>query len=276
MKLKEIPISLFKSVWLRASANRLQQQSLSPNSSFPVIVSLTSYGHRLQSVDLSVLSILNQSVIPKKIILWLHKEDMPLVPNRLAKLQNNVFELRETKLSKSHSKLIPALNAFPNLPIITIDDDLLYPKHFLAKFIQVHKSHPEAIVANQYRIIQKNENNSWKAYEDWPMNAPVNNGKFVLPLGFGGVLYPPNSLHEEVFNLEQMLALTPHADDLWFKTMALKQSTTVIANEEASRNLLPIWGSQKTSLKQINISENRNNQQWEALCEHYNLNKLLV
>jgi hypothetical protein len=43
----------------------------------------------------------------------------------------------------------------------------------------------------------------------------------LLPLGVGGVLYPPGILHSEVVNAGVFLNICPTADDIWFKAMSL-------------------------------------------------------
>lgn len=45
--------------------------------------------------------------------------------------------------------------------------------------------------------------------------------------GVGGVLYPPDSLDEEVMNEEVFLDICKYADDVWFYAMALKKGTLV-------------------------------------------------
>ena len=49
-----------------------------------------------------------------------------------------------------------------------------------------------------------------------------------FPTGVGGVLYPPGSLNEEVFNCNVFLDICPKADDIWFYSMALLNGTPIV------------------------------------------------
>ncbi len=71
------------------------------------------------------------------------------------------------------------------------------------------------------------------------------------------------------------LKLTPKADDLWFKAMALLNNTISRQSENLPKEPIPIIGSQKIALKNDNISKNKNDSQWAALSTHFKLDTLL-
>ena len=47
-------------------------------------------------------------------------------------------------------------------------------------------------------------------------------------MGFGGVLYPPHSLSNEVRSSDVFFKLCPFQDDIWFWAMAVINSTKII------------------------------------------------
>lgn len=49
--------------------------------------------------------------------------------------------------------------------------------------------------------------------------------------GIGGVLYPPNSLNNNVFDYDLVCKLCPDADDLWFWAMAVMNKTKIVIIE---------------------------------------------
>lgn len=53
---------------------------------------------------------------------------------------------------------------------------------------------------------------SWEEY-DFYSEA---NSKFLIPIGYGGILYPPKALYKDVIKDDLFLKLSPKADDLWF------------------------------------------------------------
>ena len=98
-----------------------------------VIVSMTSFPAAIPYAQKAVESILNGSVLPDKIILYLTFSQFGEkgIPQELLNLsQNNpIFEIRNyDKDIRSYRKLIPALSDFPDAVIVTVDDDVAYHK----------------------------------------------------------------------------------------------------------------------------------------------------
>ena len=90
-----------------------------------------------------------------------------------------------------------------------------------------------------------------------------------MPIGYGGVLYPPHTLFHEVQNRDLFLRLTPRADDLWFKAMSYLAGTQTRRSSQPGQKPIPILGSQKISLQKTNVKKDGNFVQWLALSEHY-------
>lgn len=274
MKLKELPLSIYKARRLRnLSLNTL----LRPRAEkIPLIVSLTTIAPRLESVDLVIRSLLNQSYSPNKILLWVHESLLKDIPAKLHELQADVFEIRTTPLHVSHKKLIHTIKAFPDTPIVTCDDDLMYRSDFLERLYKESQQCKNTIIANQTRTILKDHNGAFLPYVQWPTNSTDNVNAFnILPIGAEGVLYPPNSLDQRFDQEALFMKLAPKADDLWFKAMSLLKGTPCRLAENKAKKAIPIIGSQKSSLKHINIKQNFNSEQWRQLVTHFKLETLL-
>lgn len=238
----------------------------------PVIVAMTSIPSRLSIVHLVVRSLLNQQVLPKKIVLWLHKDLQNRLPQKLFKLQGDTFEIRYSDLTCSHRKLIYALEQFPDDIIVTCDDDLLYRKSWLKNLYDEHLNNSKAILANQTRYISHDGNGTLLPYKQWKHeNGKHFNQKAVLPIGAGGVLYPPHSLDKKTTDQNLFLKLTPKADDLWFKAMALLKGTDAYLVENKTKSPIPIFGSQKQSLKKTNVDGDKNRVQWLNVTEYFDI-----
>ena len=93
----------------------------------------------------------------------------------------------------------------------------------------------------------------------------------ILPIGAEGVLYPPRSLDPRFENENLFMELAPKADDLWFKSMSLLQGTACKLAANRYKNAIPIMGSQKSSLKHINIKKDYNTAQWQQLVSFFEL-----
>lgn len=146
MKLKELPHSIFNTLKLLAISNKKIKRP--KGKTIPVIVSLTTIPSRLNIVGLVIRSILKQTYVPHKIVLYLNETYKDEIPRSLASLTGDIFEIRYSPFTFSHRKLIHALEDFPNLTIITCDDDLIYPEEWLKSLYESHILHPKDIIAH--------------------------------------------------------------------------------------------------------------------------------
>lgn len=196
-----------------------------------VVVSLTSYGKRIHDVYLAIESIMQGSLKPNKIILWLSEDEFQNqdFPITLQKQVSRGLEIQFCKDIKSYKKLIYTLQKYPNANIITIDDDLIYNFDLVENLVCCHKKNPKFICANRIHKITKQSNSSLNSYLKWDWrqgnDTPPSNLNFFT--GGAGTLFPPNSLHKEVFNEDVFLSICPTADDVWFNAMARLQGTPI-------------------------------------------------
>lgn len=271
MKLKEIPLSIFHSIRLLLVSDK--KLKMINKSEIPVIVSLTSIPSRLNIVHIVIRSILNQEVRPEKILLWLNTDLKNSIPEKLKKLESDIFEIRYSELNCSHRKLIHTLELFSDTIIITCDDDLIYHSSWLKSLYNEHKKNSKVIIANQIRHISYDaKDGCLLPYKKWKNSSEVKtNTKAVLPIGAGGVLYPPNTLSSKTTDKDLFLKLTPKADDLWFKAMALLEGTQSVLSNTPVPTPIPILGSQAQSLKKVNVDEDKNREQWNNLSTYFGI-----
>ena len=243
----------------------------------PVIVSLTSIPSRLGTLHLVIRSLLAQDVSPSKIVLWLHKDLQPSLPDKLQKLVCERFEIRYSGLTCSHRKLIHSLEVFPDDVIITCDDDLMYRKNWLSTFYQEHLANPTCVIGNHTSHINHDADGNPMPFKTWrqPLGNTTNPWAFI-PIGDWGVLYPPHSLSEQVQDVRAFMELAPRADDLWFKAMALLAGTVSIQATQTPGEPIPIGGTQKIALKKENLGADKNTVQWQALEARYGLSRIIL
>lgn len=235
-----------------------------------VLVSFTSIPSRFADVDLVVRSVLSQSVAPARLVLWLNDRHVDSLPPSLTAMLGPKFEIRYTPLDSCHCKLVPSLQAFPDQTIVTCDDDLMYRRNWLRTLLDTHRAAPRAVIAHIARMPAVDEQGRVKPYESWPKQKQRGvSGHQLVQMGYGGVLYPPGSLHPDAGNAALFMALTPRADDLWFKFMAWLAGTPVMTAGEKIGRPREIVGSGAIRLKSINVNQDFNRRQWLDLCEHY-------
>lgn len=196
-----------------------------------VIVSLTSFPARIKEVKYTIYSLLQQEYKPDRVILWLGEEKFPHrekdLPDDLLKLKGNGLSISFVKDLKSFKKLIPALQSDVSCSIVTVDDDIYYPKYMLKKLMKEHRENPDCIIAYRAHRIQLDEKgirpySRWKFSTSNRIQTPSYLNFFT---GVGGVLYNKELLYKDVLREDLFMQCCPYADDVWFNAMALLQGT---------------------------------------------------
>jgi hypothetical protein len=271
MKLSEIPKSISASFKMLAIPK--SKLGAAPVKKIPVIVSLTSIPSRLRTLHITVRSMMQQQYQPELIVLWLQEDLKNQIPNRLSKLQGELFQIRYSPYGFSHRKLIHSLEAFPDKAIITCDDDVIYQSDTLKIIYEEHLKFPDQIIGNRCRQMTY-ENGKITSYRKWPFVVdPPEQGPHNMPVGAFCVLYPSGSLHQDVQDVVLFTKLAPKADDLWFKAMAILNGTLSLQNNNRPEVPVPIMGTQFVALKKVNKGQDFNRVQWEQICSHYQLSE---
>lgn len=240
-----------------------------------LVVSLTSYGDRINSVHHVVESLKNQSCGVDKVILWLDETELSRaeLPNELLNLEDELFEVQFCPNYKSYKKLVPTLLAYPQANIITFDDDIVIPHGTVEAFVEAHMRHPNTIIATRGRLMSANSEGELESYDTWSLinnSSEVFANYCILPVGYGGVFYPSGSLSSEVINVAEFTQHADNADDIWFKCMSLLNHTpTLILPRDVSKNYKVIEDSQETALYLTVNTQDRNRECLYSIAECY-------
>ena len=246
-----------------------------------IIISLTSYGRRIEAVWLTIESLMQQSAKANKIILWLDdKIDFNNLPSALLKQQQRGLTIKKYADIKSYKKLLPALLHYPEDVIITVDDDVIYDFGLIDRMILSYLKSPDKIHACRTHVISLDKKGNLKKYSEWHKNSSdTENKNLLFFVGVGGVLYPPHALDPEVFNVKVFSTLCPYADDVWFNAMALKKNAGICKVKTLSplgEDYLLNLSVQSSSLSSFNTGKaNGNDIQINSVYEKYNLFPLL-
>lgn len=162
-----------------------------------LIVSLTCKADRIDTVWIAIESMLRQTKKPDSIILWLFEDDfagMKSLPDNLLRLQNRGLSIRFCKENlRPHLKYFYSMAENPQATVITIDDDKIYPATLIESLIDASEKYPDTICCAMARII-KTSNGNCLSYSEWNLFNENSGPRFdLLPLGVGGVVYPPGS-----------------------------------------------------------------------------------
>lgn len=243
-----------------------------------IVLSLTSYGRRVNaSVPYTIYWLFKQKVKPSKIVLWLDEDNWngENIPTRLRFLMKYGLEIKFCKDIKSYKKLVYSLQSYPDKPIVTIDDDLLYYRGLLKDIVEKYKENPASIIAMRYhQPAWKSRGESLLPYKRWKMAPEEMKDIPCMPTTGGGALFPPHCFNEEAVNEKDFMSLSPTADDVWFWAMALYNQTKIVG---IGRDMYyPIDAFYQnlhkgSALEHQNVENDSNDNQIKAVFDYFHL-----
>jgi len=241
-----------------------------------IIVSLTTIPSRIRYVQYVLGAMMRQTMKPDKIILNLGEElftDVQL-PNLIRLFKNTGVDIVYNPDLKSHTKYYYTMKNYPNDLVILVDDDILYPRDMIEMLYGSYLNHPNAISCFRATIMTFNFDGNLRPYLEWLLTDSGFIDRTSMKLfntGAGGALYPPHSMHLELYNIEMIMLLAPKADDVWLKFMQIMNKTPQVV-VRPYQGLITVANrqTQKIALWHSNVSENANDVQIKNVLKQYN------
>jgi hypothetical protein len=184
-----------------------------------LVVSLTSYPRRFDVLHLTIKSILAQDMAADVVVLWVAHDDMDKLPANVLRLVGHGLTIRATDDLRSYKKIIPTLADYGDAFIVTADDDVYYPRHWLRTFCEAYRpGEREVLCYRAHRMAF--EGHGLAPYDNWTFEiTETDPAPDVFFTGVGGVFYPPGVFHEDVADCARLMELCPSTDDVWLNWM---------------------------------------------------------
>lgn len=210
-------------IWRMAFINRVASSSILGDG--VAVVAITSFGKRVELAGLAIESIAMGELKPKSVVLFLEDgiRDASL-PSSIKRLIARGLKITYVPDYKSHKKYYFALRDCinDNTPLITIDDDFIYPKWFLKKMLNSYEQDRNCVFCYRAKEVAINDQRLFEPYIDWPfatVRTPCNRIFFTSG---GGALLPICLLEELEREGGRFLQVCPRADDVWLNYVAAK------------------------------------------------------
>lgn len=244
-----------------------------------VIVTLTSWKEKIHNAYLAIRSLLNQTLPPNEILLWLADEEFPdrqipatlsaLVNRRLLTVKWHPANIRSAK------KLIPALldSSLNTQILVTADDDIVYKPDWLNALVSAHLSNPDAIIAHRARAVQFEKSGALKPYTKWPVQTTKADaeGKLLFTTSGSGMLFPPKALHPGAINAELFKLKCPTGDDIFWWVHALMQGTKIVLTDTPQTQIVDTNNDEEEKAASLWATNQLgpNDTMLQAILEHY-------
>lgn len=237
-----------------ALRNRINGDPLTGPADGPV-VSLTSYGKRTRSCYLAIESIAEGKLKPSRLILWL---DDPAIldrlPRTLVRLQKRGLEIRPCHDWGPHKKCYPAVaeSVTNGRHLVTADDDLLYPEHWLQDLQRAALETPDLIVCHRAMVVGFDDHGI-APYTTWKHRRNAEPSLRVYPLPGAGAAYPPalqEALRQAGTDFEDK---SPRNEDVWLHSLQVRHGIKARQLTDIPLSELAIPGTQASGLWMTHI-----------------------
>jgi hypothetical protein len=271
------PGELFHRLWLKLMSEdvgrsrfllrRLENRNVSAREAVVSpggpVVSMTTYGKRVDTVYLTLESIALGSRLPSRLILWLDELDRyHNLPESLRRLQARGLEIRLTPNYGPHKKYYPYLQsgAVLDAPLATADDDVIYPSSWLKGLSDSYNAYPSLVSCYRAHVVRF-EGQQFAPYVTWKRCRSTTPSFLNFATGVSGTIYPP-ALQEQIkaagLGFEP---LCPRADDVWLHLQALRGGFRVKQLKSWEQSFPELPGTQDMGLVVENVHGSQNDLQ---------------
>lgn len=199
-------------------------------------ISITSISTRLDLLVRTLRILLNQTLKPSGIYVYLSRESYGLddgckeLPKdlKLFFATEPLLHLRWTENTGPYRKLLPFAKEFPDTPVLVLDDDTKYLPTLVERAWKLWNEH-KCCITFRATILDLST-----AYMTWP-NASGKKAITLFTKGNGGVLYQTSWFQNpRIQDSLKYLEVAPLADDVWFNAWRIQQNIECYCDTESS------------------------------------------
>ena len=237
-----------------------------------IIATLTTFPARINTVWITIETIMRQSIKPDEIILWLAKDQfdgMDSLPDNLTKLCSRGLTIKFCDDLKSYKKFYYTFKHYPNDLVITFDDDMFYPKNTISTLLKLSRQYPNDTISITAQSVPEDLS---ELPSEWCFlsEQAISSNRAQAYTG-SGTLFHPNMYDKLLFEKYIFQDIAPLADDLWMYAIGLVSNIKVTTPPKYHAFPITIWNTNEHSLFSQNGANggNMNDVQWANIIDQF-------
>jgi hypothetical protein len=179
---------------------------------------MTSWSKRLDDLQLTLVTLINQVVRPSAIYVWLTENDLSMIPvtsRRLFEGEGVCFSICPDY--RAHKKWLPLILRGHTEPFVVCDDDIFYPHDWFGNLVAEDRT--DAYVGCKCHRMSAGGSGLPGSYLDWEkqiyhQGVPCES---LFATGCGGVIIHPKRLNERALRWKAIQEYALFSDDAWLK-----------------------------------------------------------
>jgi len=238
-----------------------------------VPISMTSWMPRIDALPLVLLSMIEQSLRPAAVHVWLCAEDQDMISARHRDFFADYgVQFHETDNMGPHKKWLPLIESGHEDPFVIADDDTYYPWDWLEALVREGAEHPDEIIANRCHKMKVDANHHLRPYAEWQkgVSSQKESSHYLFAVGCGGTLIRPDAIAQEFRSRDLISKLCHRADDIWLKA-AYIHSGFKVRKSRYDFPSLDYPGTAQSGLAVTNVDQGENDQQLQQVFQYFDL-----
>ena len=238
-----------------------------------VPISITSWMPRKDPLPLVLLSMIEQSLRPAAVHVWLCAEDQEMISAR----HRDFFaeygvQFHETDNIGPHKKWLPLIESGHEGSFVIADDDTFYPGDWFGSLVAEGAEHPDEIIAHRCHQMKVDAHHQFRPYAEWQkgVSGQKESSHYLFAVGCGGTLVRPAAVTEEFRNRDLISKLCHRADDVWLKA-AYIHSRYKVRKSCYDFPSLNYPGTTQSGLAVTNVDQGENDQQLQQVFQYFDL-----
>jgi hypothetical protein len=238
-----------------------------------VPISITSWMPRKDALPLVLLSMIEQSLRPAAVHVWLCPEDQEMISEH----HRDFFavhgvQFHETGNIGPHKKWLPMIESGHESSFVIADDDTYYPRDWFEALVREGAEYPSEIIANRCHKILLQANGMPEPYAEWQrgVTGQRESSHFLFAVGCGGALIRPDAIAQEFRNRDLIGKLCDRADDVWLMA-AYIHSGYKVRKSGYDFPSLDYPGTTQSGLAVTNVDQGENDQQLQQVFQYFDL-----
>jgi hypothetical protein len=238
-----------------------------------VPISITSWMPRKDALPLVLLSMIEQSLRPAAVHVWLCAEDQEMISaHHRDFFAVHGVQFHETDNIGPHKKWLPLIESGHETPFVIADDDTYYPRDWFEALVREGAEHPDEIIANRCHEISLQANGMPEPYAEWQRGATgqKESSHSLFAVGCGGTLIRPDAIAQEFRSRDLIGKLCDRADDIWLKAACI-HSGYKVRKSGYDFPSLDYPGTTQSGLAVTNVDQGQNDQQLQQVFQYFDL-----
>jgi len=231
-------------------------------------VSLTSWTPRLETLPLTLVCLLDQTVRAQGIYVWLTEDDLARLPApTLEAFSAHGVSFQVCENMGPHKKWLPMIRMGFQKPFVICDDDIFYPCSWLGSLVE--EDRPDSYVGTRiHRMAGRGP--ELAGYECWSRDicwdGKPSEWNFIT--GCGGAVIHPSRIGADFRDGDRIKNACPKADDIWLKAAHLAVGIPVYKTRY-SFPCFEIPGTGESALLAANVDSGGNDSQLGVLKQQW-------